>query len=445
MWCRTLRTNRANARLSLRNATPRDRVAPPMMRVLSSIAVVVMLLAGGCKSEPKPAAVSITFWHTFNAAETEVINERIAAFEEAHPDIDVQVSVLPFGSAQSRIKDAYARGEAPDLFRMETAWTSEYMEQGILRPADTWMSPAEIDDLLPDARALFTADDRLWAAPQVIDGLALLYNRKLLASTHQKVPTTVDELRVVAAKLVDVPSGRHGFFVRGDGYWFLPFLWGYGGELVTPDGRIGVDTPEGREALRAYVSLSSVSMAPRRTDWAREYRRMMRLFGEGRVAMMLNGPWAVSEILGGPAFAADPANLGIAAVPAGPAGAVTPIGGHAYGISSSSRHGQAAAALARWLYDTDTQRALALRAHVLPTRRSAYSPEVSTDPVIMQFQTALAAGRVRAQTPEMAFGLGTLSSGVQAALEGDMSAERAVAAVAKQWRDQVAREEGATP
>ncbi|HVO31343.1 MAG TPA: extracellular solute-binding protein [bacterium] len=401
--------------------------------------VLAATVAAGCRREAAPAPrTTITFWHTFTADETEVVNARIAAFEAAHPDVKVQASAIPFGSAQSRIKEAFAVGETPDLFRIEAGWTPEYVRLGVLVPAQEWLPEEDRADLLPQAAALFTVDGKLAAAPHVVDCLALLYNKTLLDAAHVAVPADYDALAAASHTLTDSRAGRYGFFLRGDGYWYLPFLWGFGGDLVDAKGNVALDSPQAIAAMKAYVDLERKGTTPPGTDWPADYRRMMRMFADGQVAMILNGPWATSELLQGAAFKGHEDALGIAPVPSGPHGSApaTPIGAHGYGIASTSKHRAEAAELARWLVSTDSEAAFAAHANVLPARRAAWSrPEVTGNRIVSQFRAVLDTGRGRPTDAELSYIFGTLSSAVQEVAEGQLDETAAMKAVAKQWRE----------
>ena len=408
-----------------------------MHRLAAAGVAVAVAATMGCH-RAQPSAVTLTFWHTFTAEETEVVNDRIAAFEAAHPDIRVQSSAIPFGSAQSRVKEAFFARQAPDLFRIEASWTPEYARLGILEPADSWLSAEERADLLPDAATLFTVDGKLAAAPHVVDCLALLYDRRALAAAKREVPRNYEELLDTGAALTDARAGRYGVFVRGDGYWFLPFLWGYGGELVDAQGGVALDSKAAAAGMAAFAGVWRKGITPPGTDWGNDYRRMMRMFGDGHVAMILNGPWATPEILASPNFAGHAEALGIAPIPAGPKGAApaTPIGAHGYGITRTTAHKAEAALLARWLLDADSQVAFARRTNVLPSRRSVYERrEVADNRIVQDFRTVLAGGRLRPQDPELSYVFGLLSSAAQAAVEEQLTPADAVSAVARQWRE----------
>ncbi len=71
----------------------------------------------------------------------------------------------------------------------------------------------------------------------------------------------------------------------------------------------------------------------------------MTLFKEGKVGMIINGPWEVANISSDPKFGGFE-NLGVAPVPGGSAEPGAPVGGHNYVIYSGMDDSKADAATA---------------------------------------------------------------------------------------------------
>src|SRR5215831_3001490 len=276
------------------------------MRVmLPTLAYTIALSQFSC-ARPAPSGRPLLLWHTFNSDETETVNAILA-----RAPARVQAVVVPFPRAFNTFREAVGSGVGcPDVFRAEEAWVPALAAEGLL-----------------DRRA----DGRL-ALPHSIDGLALLYNRDLVPVP----PQTVDQL--VEAASAAHREGRFGFFVRADAYWFLPFLYAYGGDLPDFDRHeVTIDEPPAVRALTMYRSLLRSAPAP---ATANDYEEQERRFGAGQIAMILNGPWAVSELLRRPAFAEKPDRLGIAPLWA------TPLSGHVYVVPRCATDKAAAWALA---------------------------------------------------------------------------------------------------
>jgi arabinogalactan oligomer/maltooligosaccharide transport system substrate-binding protein len=109
----------------------------------------------------------------------------------------------------------------------------------------------------------------------------------------------------------------------------------------------------------------------------------MTAFKEGNAGMIVMGPWATSDILSGPAFE-DPTNMGVAAVPAGPAGQGSPVGGHEYVIYSGTAYPNEALAFVRCLNGVENQVRLATDLNLVPTLRAAYEDPVLAENAILQ-------------------------------------------------------------
>src|SRR5262249_37189979 len=140
-----------------------------------------------------------------------------------------------------------------------------------------------------------------------------------------------------------------------------------------------------------------------------DYQEQQRRFGAGQVAMIINGPWSIAELLRAPAFADHPERLGIAPLWA------TPLSGHAYVVPRCARDKAAAWALAERLASPEAQAELARRNGLVPA-----DPSVAVDsPVVAAFRAALKTGRPRPQHPAMVYIFDDFTPAVQAVLRGD--------------------------
>jgi arabinogalactan oligomer/maltooligosaccharide transport system substrate-binding protein len=123
------------------------------------------------------------------------------------------------------------------------------------------------------------------------------------------------------------------------------------------------------------------------------------LFREGKVAMMINGPWTVADVEKAPGFGGLE-NLGVAPVPGGSAGQGAPVGGHNYVIYSGMDEAKADAAIAfvKFMSSAESQGYTADKLGTLPTRDSAYDL-VSNEKVAM-WESAMGVAQPRPWIPE---------------------------------------------
>lgn len=409
--------------------------------------LLLALCGGGCECGPTPdAQTTVRFWHTFNAEETQTVESLVRDFERENPGVRVEVTVLPFGAARNRLRNALRGDDGPDLARAEIAWVPELATEGLVTPLQ---SDVDLGDHIPAARPVVEYDGTIWAFPQGVDCLVLYYNRDHLRQIDAAAPATLDDLSDVGRRLTLDAEGRalgtqgfdparvvrHGLFLKGDGYYFLPFLWGYGGDtFVGPDRTVAIGTPASAEASRRFVDLVRQGIAPARVDFARDYAEELAAFGDGRVSMIVQGPWAAAEILRGGAFS-SPDNLGVVPVPRGPGGrGGSPSGGHGFVVSARSTHAGVARSLGAFLSSESAQKRLALRNHILPTRVAVYAaPEVSRAPLLKAFHDGLEQAHSRAIFPGMAQMFDALTPAVQRLMRGEGEPAEVLGAVADEW------------
>jgi arabinogalactan oligomer/maltooligosaccharide transport system substrate-binding protein len=370
-----------------------------MRRRTPATVLLLLLTAGsGCRPPPSPRP-SLILWHTFNREESETLAVLLGTLPLPRPVASV---VVPFPRAYNTFVESLRAGTAcPDVFRAELAWV-----------------PALGAEALLDARGGTNA------LPHSRDGLALLYNRDLVPAP----PRTLDEF--VKTAHAATQGGHFGFYVRPDAYWFLPFLYGTGGDLIDFDkGEVYVDRPPAIAALALYRSLLEVAPP---LAVAGDYEEQERRFGAGEIAMIENGPWAAADLLGRPAFRDHPERLGIARLWA------TPVSGHAYVVPRCAADKEAAWALAQALASPAAQTLFAERNGLVPADPNV---RLGSD-LVAAFAAALASGRTRPAHPKMVGIFDDFHPAVQAVLRDDATPREALEGVARAWRRLILAPEG---
>lgn len=376
--------------------------------------------------------VTISFWHTFNADETVTLEQALKDFKQAYPHITVALQQVPFSDALNKYKTVAQAGQAPDVFRSEIAWTTELASLGYLMSLDAFLDEEAQQDYLPAALRYAKYKGHVWGVPQVTDCLALFYNKDKVGAP----PKTLDELVSIGKQLTS-PGLQYGFFYRGDPYWFTPFVWAFGGELIDSDSlQVEIAEPPAVQALQFLKDLRETHhIVPQSVDFANDYDNMMIGFKNGEYAMILNGPWSTADALSGPEFK-NPDNLGITRIPAGPGGYGSPTGGHNYVISADTQKLFAAWDLVNFLSRPEYQAQFALKNNLLPTRQSTYAlPEVKANRIIQDFKYVLDAANTRPVIPQSGALFIDLKPAYQAALLGEKTPQAALDEVKKAWQN----------
>ena len=356
-------------------------------------------------SAADPASVSgeLTWWDTSDPTnEGPAWKELIKRFNEEYPDVTVNYESVPFAEAQNKFKTAAASGSgAPDILRAEVAWVPEFASLGYLYSLEGTELLEDKDDFLETPLSSNVFDGQTYGVPQVTDTLALMYNKKLFEEAGiEAAPTTWAEVQEAADKLKKVKA--EGIYINSGGYFTLPFIYGEGGDIVDPEAKtIDINSDAAVAGITEAQKLvkSGAAVKPVAND---PYGTMMTLFKEGKVGMIINGPWEVNAIDSDPNFGGFE-NLGVAPVPAGSAQAGAPVGGHNYVIyeGMDEKKAEAAIAFVKFMSSAESQAYIAGELGLLPTRASAYElPEVMDNEKVAAFKSALDAAVARPWIPE---------------------------------------------
>ncbi len=424
-----------------------------MNRISSGLAgttAALALLLAGCgggdgdteslpaeTADPADLSAELTWWDTSDPQnEGPAFDKLIEKFNAEYPNVTIKRQSVPFGDAQNKFKTAAASGSgAPDILRAEVAWVPEFASLGYLYALDG-TALLEDNDFLETPLSSNVYDGQTYGVPQVTDTLALMYNKQLFAKAGiDAAPTTWDEVAEASTKLQKV--GAEGIYLNSGGYFLLPFMYGEGGDLVDVDAeQIVVDSAENVAGITEAQQLvqSGAAVKPDAND---SYGTMMTLFKEGKVAMIVNGPWEVAALDADPQFGGFD-NLGVAPVPSGSAGAGAPVGGHNYVIYSGMDEEKAAAAIAfvKFMSSPESQAFIADELGLLPTSQGAYDL-VADNAKVAAFKDAIDVARARPWIPQGGQFFGALDEMAIKVLVQGADPAKALAEVAKKYQTEV--------
>ncbi|MEU6483826.1 extracellular solute-binding protein [Streptomyces sp. NPDC046887] len=378
---------------------------------------------------------TVTWWDTSTVGSEDKVFKKLAEdFTKKHPKVTVKYVNVPFGEAQNKFKNAAQSGSgAPDVIRSEVAWTPEFADLGYLAPLDKTAALKNQDDFLKQAAASTQYNGKTYAVPQVIDSMGIFYNKKIFKEAGVDVPETIDQLKTTAAT-IKKKTGKTGLYLRGDdAYWFLSFLYGEGGDMVDAEKKtVTVDNPAGVKAMQTVKDLVDSKAAI--TDATNGWDNMQAAFKDGKVAMMINGPWAVTDTYAGAEFA-DKANLGIAPVPAGSAAQGAPQGGHNLAVYAGSKNLAASYAFTEYMTSAESQAKVATELSLLPTRQSVYiKPDVAKNQIIGFFKPVVEKSVERPWIPEGGSLFAPLVTEYTKVLTGQTSPEQGAKATGEEYR-----------
>lgn len=413
-----------------------------MLRRLFPVLLAALCACG--RAEPDDGKVHVRYLASPDVGGfSKVIIER---FEKANPGIKVDMIEGPSsGDARENMYSTafMAKDDSYDLAYVDVAWLPKFAAQGWLRPLDDFLPPAKAAAFLPGDLAGSRYDGKLYRVPIQSDGGMLYYRKDLLAAKGLPVPRTWAEL-VRAAKALQTKE-RAGFVFQGKQYEglvcaFLEVVWGFGGDLLGPDGAVLIDRPEAVAALQALVDgIYADGVIPQAVLTYQE-EEARNVFQEGRAVFMRNWPyaWNLMQKEGSPVRG----KIGIVPMVAGPGGkGAATLGGWGFALSAYSRHPAEAFKLAEYFAAPESQRTAFLQGGILPTRKSLYSdPDVlRVAPHMKDLGRVLDGARPRPVHPRWPRMSDALQMHVSAALSRQETPAEALQAAAREIRAAAAR------
>jgi len=245
----------------------------------------------------------------------------IEAFEEAEPDIHVQlVEASDRDDLVARLSRSLAGGSPPDLFLMNYRFYGQYAARDVLEPMGPFVSDSdkfEERDFYPQALDAFRWQGELTCLPQNISSLVLYYNKDLFKRFKVEPPTDGMRWNELVAKAQKLTRDKNGQVVRGadpdqpqsggaqaEIYGLgvepviirvAPLVWSNGGDVVDDEEnptKFTLNTPEAEEVVSGFFDLRTVfGVVP--TDQEVEAEDDETRFANGRLAMFLDSRRAV--------------------------------------------------------------------------------------------------------------------------------------------------------
>lgn len=409
-----------------------------LVPVLALGLAVLAAAASGCRRqeatrEGQAGRTRLVFKHQPLWGDPRPFHELLARFERDNPDLELVSELIPNASDlahQFFLTSLEAGADDYDVLVADIVWVPEFARAGWIADLSPFFPPETLrEDFLPGPVRAVVVEERTYAVPWFVDVGVLYYRTDLVP----RAPRTYEELQRFAREAMARHPGLNGYAWQGRQYEGLncnvyEALWGHGGEALTPDGRVLLDTEPAREALTYLRGLLESGVSPPSvTSMAEEEAR--RMFQEGRAVFMRNWPyaWSESQKPGSPVRG----KVGLAPLPtvSGEPGSGT-LGGWQLAVNAhvSEPRRRAAARLIAHLTSPEANLLMALHYARNPPRRSVYEDPrlVAADPFIARLRELVEHARPRPVTPYYLLMTDVLQSEFSAAIAGLRSPEEAL-------------------
>ncbi|HVO72132.1 MAG TPA: ABC transporter substrate-binding protein [Aggregatilineaceae bacterium] len=301
--------------------------------------------------------------------ENNALQNMVNEFMKANPDIVVNLNLVP--AFDTTIQAAFASGDPPNVFYVDSSKLPDWAEAGVLAVGGDKIVDKE--DIYPSLLEVFTYKGQLYCPPKDFSTMTLQYNKDMFDAAGLAYPTpdwTWDDLKSAAEKLTgQTADGKKvlGLVTPPNFERWLPFLYQAGGSVLNDDWTASTfDSDQTRAALDLYVGLVTDGFAgpPSAVDagWGGE------AFGNGRVAMAMEGNWVITYLLN----QFPDLHWGVTELPKGPAGQASMAFTVCYGVAAENKYPDESWTLVNYLTGKEGAQLVATQGFgVMPARISA--------------------------------------------------------------------------
>ncbi|QIG39340.1 extracellular solute-binding protein [Microbacterium sp. 4R-513] len=306
--------------------------------------------AGACEPAGEDVKLTFTSW-------IPGIEDAVAIWNEANPDIQVEVQTGPSGNAGTyqNFFNQLEAGNAPDLGQIEYDALPNFRVQDGLENLAACEDVVKAKDQFVDwtwSQATLGTDDEVYGIPQDSGPMALFYRSDLFEQNGIAVPTTWDEYKAAAEKIRAL-GGYITNFSQTDINQFAGFVWQAGGQWFANDGdewKVELTSDESEKVADYWQDLIENDLVSTYPAWTDEWNNA---YNSGEVWTWNSAVWGANSISSG-----APDTSGKWSVAPGPqweAGqsAAGNWGGSSIAVFKGTDHLYEAAKFALWLNTSD--------------------------------------------------------------------------------------------
>jgi len=393
----------------------------PVSRLIVATASALLLVQAGCQRAVDPNR--ITIWHQMRVDERLILEQQLARYMTEHPGVIVEQIFKETEELRSGFIVAAIAGQGPDLVYGPADQVGPFEVMGIIRPLEDLFSQAYLDSLIPEATSRYNGH-LYQLADKLGNHLTMVYNKDILATPPE---TDLDLIRLGQELTRDENGdGKPDRYALSWNYtepfFFIPFMTGFGGWVMTDEGVPTLDSPGTIEALKFIRDLRDRHrVIPVEAD----YNVADALFKDGKSAMIINGDWSWAG------YRKAGINIGVAPLPK-----ITSTGlwcapmvaprGFSINVNVKGEKLPMLVALLHYLMRSDVQLETTKALWTMPTRRDVVESEfVRTDDVLRNSALQIERGRLMPMVPELRAIWDAMRPSYQGVLGGSMTPEAA--------------------
>lgn len=249
--------------------------------------------------------VTLKFWTWHPSAD--LYQPVIDKFEETHPGIKVDLTVMESQDFQTKMPLALNTGEELDVVGVQTGAMPSQIQSDLLSLEDL------VSQVRPDwetvisensiAQTRSQADGLKFLPMASIGSMVMYYNKDILDEIGMSAPQTYEELKAISDKLRETKSDIIPVSVGGKDAWILDEVaWTLAGQQsdIYNQWRYedkSLDTPEYTQALEGLQKMFDDGIISKDDVMDLDYTSSRNVFTSGQAAFFIQGTWEANLLL----------------------------------------------------------------------------------------------------------------------------------------------------
>lgn len=351
------------------------------MRYCLLFLILCQLLA--CQAARDPNTIQFSTWGS--PEEMDILRPLVQEFEASHPELKVEILHIPDKYYQ-KLHALLAANLSPDVMFVNNIQFPMYASNQAFLNLEPYLASStalKAEQFYPKTLDGFRWQNQLQGIPRDASNMVVYYNQDLFDQAGLAYPSanwTMAEM-IAKAKTLTVDNNQDGtperFGVSFQDYllFWLPYVWSMGGDVFNSDrSQFTLNQPEALAGLQQHADLRfKEHVAPRSAEAGT--LTMSEMFLQGKVAMIVNGRWAVPLYRQNIKFRWD-----IARFPAGPAGSIVDADASGWVISKTARSPDKAWQLVEFLASRKASEAFTKPGLIIPARKDVAQSQVFLSP-----------------------------------------------------------------
>ncbi|MDB5046395.1 MAG: sugar transporter substrate-binding protein [Deinococcus sp.] len=354
---------------------------------------ILSLALLGSAITSQASAATLTVWTHFGGPELVWLKSQAADFTKK-TGTQISLVSVPFDNIPDKFIQSAPKGQGPDVVvTLPQDRLGQLAAAGVVEPMDKYVTSRT--DFDKTALTAMTYKGKLFGLPMFAESVALVYNKKLIPTA----PTTWNAFLAAAQK--NTSNGKFGFLADlSNAYMNYGVVSAYGGYVFKNTG--GTLNPKdiglanaGAEKASAFLNdlRYKYNLVPEGVDGG----AAKSAFVDGRLAMLLTGPWDIGDIK------KAGIDYGIAAFPTPPGatGKWSPfVGVQGTMLNAYGKQKVAAAQFAKQISSSTAQVSFNKAGGRIPVSLSART-KLKADPVVAGFGKTISMGTPMPNIVEM--------------------------------------------